>query len=108
MDFVDIILYISYALTILAALAAIVFPIINSVGDPKSLVQSGIGLGALAVIFLISWGMSGSEFTEYQASEFGINAALSKFVGGLLTTVYLLTGIAIIGIVYTEISKAIK
>lgn len=108
MDSIDIILYVSYALTILAAIAAIVFPIINSVSDPKSMIKSGLGLVALVVVFGISWALSGSEFTEYQASEFGMNATLSQFVGGILTMMYLLTGIAIIGIVYTEFSKMIK
>ena len=108
MDSIDIILYISYALTILAALAAIVFPLINSLGNPGSLIKSGIGLGVLVVVFLVAWAISGSEFTEYQASEFGMTASLSKFVGGLLTMMYLLTGIAIIGIIYTEFSKMLK
>ncbi|MEQ6119391.1 hypothetical protein [Reichenbachiella sp. MALMAid0571] len=108
MDSIDIILYISYALTILAAIAAIVFPIINSVSDPKSLIKSGLGLVALVVVFGISWALAGSEFTEYQASEFEMNASLSKFVGGTLIMMYILTGIAIVGIVYTEFSKMIK
>mgnify|MGYP003649590157 FL=1 len=108
MDSIDIILYISYALTILAAVAAIVFPIINSVSDPKSMIKSGLGLVALVVVFGVSWALSGNEFTEYQASEFGMNASLSQFVGGILTMMYLLTGIAIVGIIYTEFSKMIK
>lgn len=108
MDSIDIALYLSYGLTILAAIAAIVFPIINSIGEPKSLIKSGIGFGALVLVFLIAWGISGSEFTDYQANEFGMTASLSKLVGGLLTMMYLLTGIAVIGIVYTEVSKIIK
>lgn len=108
MDSIDIALYLSYGLTILAAIAAIVFPIVNSIGEPKTLIKSGIGLGVLIVIFGISWGLSGSDFSAVQASEYGMDAGLSKFVGGLLTMMYLLTGIAIIGIVYTEFSKIIK
>ncbi|MFY0651914.1 MAG: hypothetical protein JXQ96_07775 [Cyclobacteriaceae bacterium] len=108
MDSIDIILYISYALTILAALAAIVFPLINSLGNPSSLIKSGLGLVALVVIFGIAYALSGNEFTEVQATEYGMNASLSKFVGGILTMMYLLTGLAIIGIVYTEFSKMIK
>jgi len=105
MDSIDIFLYISYALTIIAAIAAIAFPIVNAAGDPKSMIKSGAGVGALVVIFLVSWLISGDEYTAYQASEFGITAGLSKFVGGLLTMMYILTGIAIIGIIYTAFSK---
>lgn len=108
MDSIDIFLYISYALTVLAAIASIAFPIVNAAGDPKSMIKSGIGMGALVVIFVISYLLSGDEYTAYQASEFGITAGLSKFVGGLLTMMYILTGIAIIGIVYTAFSKYTK
>ncbi|MBU2913875.1 MULTISPECIES: hypothetical protein [Reichenbachiella] len=105
MDSIDVALYISYTLTILAGLAAIVFPIINSVSDPKSLVKAGAGLGALLVIFLISWAISGSDVTAAYAD---LSPSLSKFIGGLLTMMYVLTGLALVGIVYTEVSKAIK
>lgn len=107
MDSIDVALYIAYALTILAGLAAIVFPIINSITDPKSMAKAGAGLGALVVVFLISWAISGSEVTAvYQ--EFEVDASLSKFIGGMLSMMYILTGIALVGIVYTEVSKAIK
>lgn len=107
MDSIDIALYLAYTLTILAGVAAIAFPLISSVGDPKSLVKSGIGLGALVLIFLISWAISGAEVTAVY-EEFEVGASLSKFIGGILTMMYVLTGIAIVGIVYTEISKSLK
>ncbi|MGL1885969.1 MAG: hypothetical protein OCD76_05595 [Reichenbachiella sp.] len=107
MDSIDVALYISYALTILAGLAAIVFPIINSISDPKSMAKAGAGLGALVVVFLFSWAISGSEVTAI-CMEFDVDAGLSKFIGGLLTMMYVLTGLALVGIVYTEISKVIK
>ncbi|MCV9386793.1 hypothetical protein [Reichenbachiella ulvae] len=107
MDSIDVALYISYTLTILAGLAAIVFPIINSVNDPKSMAKAGAGLAALLVVFLISWAISGNEVTAAYL-EFEVDAGLSKFIGGLLTMMYILTGVALLGIVYTEVSKAIK
>jgi hypothetical protein len=107
MDTIDIALYLSYALTILAGLAAIAFPLINSVGDPKTLTKSGIGLGALLLVFLISWAISGSEVTALY-TEFEVGASLSKFIGGILIMMYVLTGIALGGILYTEVTKSMK
>ncbi|UXP30857.1 hypothetical protein N6H18_10885 [Reichenbachiella agarivorans] len=107
MDTIDVALYISYTLTILAALAAIIFPLINSISDPKSMVKAGAGLAALVIVFLISWAISGSEVLPAYA-EFEVGASLSKFIGGLLTMMYILTGLALGGIVYTEVSKAVK
>ena len=58
MDSIDIFLYISYILTILAAIASIAFPLVNAAGNPKSMIKSGAGVGALLVIFLVSWLLS--------------------------------------------------
>ena len=40
--------------------------------------------------------------------EFGVDAGLSKFIGGMIILVYLLAGIAIGGIIYSEFSKTFK
>ncbi|MFY0625732.1 MAG: hypothetical protein JXR07_05535 [Reichenbachiella sp.] len=107
MDSIDIALFLAYALTILAVVGAIAFPIFNAISDPKQLIKSGIGVGALLVVFLVSWAISGAEVTElYIEKEVG--ADLSKLVGGMLTMMYVLTLGAIGGIVYTEVSKTIK
>jgi len=104
---VDILLYLAYGLTIVCAGAAIVLPLIQAFGDPASLMKSGIGVGGLLVVFLISWAIAGNEVI-LAYTNVGIDSGLSKFVGGSLTMMYLLSAIAIGGIVYTEISKAIK
>jgi len=107
MDSIDIALFLTYALTILAVIAAVGFPIFNAMGNPKGMVKSGIGIGALFVIFLVSWAISGSEVTKVYI-EFGVGASLSKFIGGMLTMMYVLAFAAIGGIVYTEVSKTIR
>ncbi|MEQ9424017.1 MAG: hypothetical protein RJQ09_06345 [Cyclobacteriaceae bacterium] len=105
--FVDVLLYLGYGLIIVCAAAAIVLPLINALGDPSALVKSGIGLGALVVVFLISWAIAGGEVLP-SYTNYGVDSGLSKFVGGSLTMMYLLALIAIVGIVYTEITKIFK
>lgn len=107
MDSIDIALYLAYALTLLAGLGAVVFPIINSVNDPASLKKGGMGVLGLIIVFGISYALSGAEVTE-KYLEKGVDSGLSQFVGGILTMTYLAIFIAIIGIVYTEFSKIIK
>lgn len=106
--YVDIMLYVSYGLTIVAAIAAIVFPLINSLGNPASLIKSGLGLVVLGVVFGIAWAVAGVDFTTVQAQVFDMTASKAKLVGGILIMMYILTGIAVLGIVYTELSKMIK
>ena len=107
MDLIDIALYLSYALGVLAGLAAIAFPIINSVGNPDALKKSGIGIAALLVLFLLSYLISGDEVTAVY-TQFNVDSGLSQWIGGVLTLMYILIIGAVVGIVYTESSKLLK
>jgi hypothetical protein len=91
----------------LAIVLAVVLPLIKSLGEPKVLIKSGIGVGVLLVIFLIGYALSGDEVTSTYAS-FGIDETGSKLVGGMLTTMYILFIASVIGIVYSEFNKALK
>ncbi|MEM1137631.1 MAG: hypothetical protein AAGI07_17455 [Bacteroidota bacterium] len=97
----------SYVLVALAAAGSIILPLIKSISDPKSLVGTAIGLGILIVIFLIGYSMAGDEVTP-KYMEFDVGASLSKFIGGVLTMFYILLGVSLIGIVYTEVSRIFK
>ncbi len=105
--FVNIALYVSYLLVILAALGAIVLPLINALGNPKSLVKSVIGIAALGVLFLVSWAMAGDEVTAVY-TKFDITSTSSKVIGGVLITTYLLMGVAVLSIIYSEIRKLVS
>ncbi|NJN42581.1 MAG: hypothetical protein HC811_10495 [Flammeovirgaceae bacterium] len=103
----DIGLYIAYAMFSAALLGAIVWPLINSLKQPKTLVKSGLGVAVLVVLFLISYALSGSEVTAKYAAQ-GINETSSQIVGAGLTLFYLIFALAILGIIYSEINKALK
>ena len=100
-------MYLGYGLLIVCIAAAVILPLINALDDPQSLMKSGMGLGALVLIFLLSWAIAGSELLPVYTA-FGIDEGLSKFVGGVLTTMYTLALVAIVGIIFTEVSKALK
>lgn len=109
MDSIDIFIFIAEGLIILGAILAIVMPLIKSLGNPSSLVKTGIGVAALVVVFFIAYSMADSEvLPKYAVEPFNLTPGLSKFVGGSLLTTYALFVIAIVGIVFTEINKAIK
>lgn len=98
---VDLGLIISYVLIVLCALAAIVIPLIQSFSDPKSLVKSGIGLGVVLVVFLIGYLLADGESDVTTEST-------ARLVGAGIISMYIFILIAIVGIIYTEISKIIK
>jgi len=105
--FVDIIILVAYGLLGLAAITAIVMPFINAIGNPKSLVRGLVGIVFILIIYGIAYALSGNEVTATY-TKFGVDSGLSKFVGAVLTTMYLLVVVSIVGIVYTEISKLFK
>ncbi|MBK6266325.1 hypothetical protein JKA74_14865 [Marivirga sp. S37H4] len=102
--FVNIFLYVAYLLVFLAALGAIVLPLVNALGNPKSLLKSVLGIAIIGVIYLVSWGVSGDEVTAVY-TKFDITPTSSKVIGGVLITTYLLMGIAVLSIIYSEIRK---
>ena len=107
MDSFDIILYLSYALVIFAAVAALILPLISSLGDPRGLLKSGVGIIGIVALYFIAFAFSGSEVTQ-EYSKFNVGPELSKIVGGTLIMAYFLLGFALFGILLTELNKIIK
>jgi uncharacterized membrane protein len=103
----DIGLYVGYGLLIVALAAAVILPLINVLKSPKELVKSGMGIGALLVVFLVAYGLSGSEVTAKYTAQ-GIGEGSSKLIGAGLTMFYIVFFIALLGIVFSEINKALK
>ena len=104
---IDFTLYLAYGMVILAALGAVVLPLIQSAGDPKALMKTGLGVAAILVVFFIAYAISGNEVTDLYR-KFDITESSSKLIGGVIITSYLLIFIAVIGIAYTEISNIVK
>lgn len=103
----DIMLYISYIMVIVAALGAILLPLLNAAGDPKSLLKSGAGFIAIVAVFVIAYVISGNEVTPAY-TPFNVDAGESKLIGGAIITSYLLIFIALGAIFYTEIMNMVK
>ena len=106
-NWVDIMLYIGYFLVAVAAIAAIVLPLIKSVNDPRSLLAMGAGLVGLIVIFLIGYALADNEVLPSFARQ-GIDGTWSQVIGGTLITMYLLIGLALLSIIVTEVSKIFR
>ena len=104
---IDIGLYLSYLMVVVAIVGAVVLPVIKSLDNPKSLVKPLGSLLGIVVLFLICYAFAGSGLNSKAVSE-GVTSGISKFVGGGLIAMYILFIVAIVGIVYTEIHKATK
>ncbi|WP_020533874.1 hypothetical protein [Flexithrix dorotheae] len=97
----------AYILVILAAIVAVVMPIIKSVQDPKSIIGSLVGIAVLVVVYFIGYALAGDEVTP-KYMEFDVDSGMSKLIGGALTMFYIMLVVAFLGIIYTEVSKLFK
>ena len=108
MDIVHIGLIFTYILLTVGVLAAIIMPLFQAITtDPKSLLKSAMGLGVIVVIYFIGYALAGNEVTA-KYSEFGVDASISKMVGGILNTMYILMFGALAGILFTEVHKVTR
>jgi hypothetical protein len=107
MDIFDIMLVGTYVLFIVSVIAAVVLPIVKSLDNPQTMIKSGIGIGALLVVFLLSVLFSSGEVSAV-AAKFDLGATGSRLVGAAIIMVYLLGIGAIGGIIYTEFNKIFK
>lgn len=109
MDSYDIMLYVSYALAAIGTLLAVVMPLIKSLDNPKGLMKTGLAIVGLAVLFFIAYSVSGDEvLPKFEGEPFNLTPSMSKAIGGMLVTTYVLSLVAIVSIVITELSKAVK
>lgn len=105
---VDYIIPFSYILFFVAVVGALlVGPIIGFMNDPKGFLRSLVGVGAIVVIFIIGYAMA-SDAVKLNYAKFGVDGGLSKLIDGSIITTYILFGITIVGIVYSEVAKIFR
>lgn len=109
MDIIDIGLWLGYLLFIVAIGSAIVLPLLHAIKTPGTFLKSLYGVGALVLIFVVSYAISSlsSDVTQAQAA-LGVTEGSSTMIGAGLIMFYITLVVAVIGIVYSEISKAFK
>lgn len=107
MEAEDIGLYISYGALIVAIGAAVIMPLLHSIKHPKTLLGSLLGVGALLVLFVICYATSDSEVSA-KARALGTDESSSRLIGAGLYTFYAVFIVSLLGMVYSEVNKALK
>lgn len=108
MDIIDIGLYFMYALMVIAVVGAlVVFPVMSAIESPKSFIKSLYFILALVVLFGIAYAVSDSSVTPEQEVG-GITPTIARMVSAGLITFYTVLVVAVIGLIYSEINKALN
>jgi cellulose synthase/poly-beta-1,6-N-acetylglucosamine synthase-like glycosyltransferase len=96
-------------LTGLIALLSLVFPIINLVSHPKAAKKTLITIVGVAILIFVAWMLAADAVLDIPQYEGKENVPkILKLAGTGLYTTYILAGLAILSILYSEISKYFK
>lgn len=101
---IDTAIYVTYVLFGLAALAALVFPLVYLITDLKKAKNALIGIVVLAIVLFVGYSMATNEL--YEGFAVGPNA--SQWIGGGINATIMLVGLAFLAAVYTEVAKIFK
>ncbi len=99
---INIGIYVTYGLVAIAALSAILFPIIQLFWNFRKSVPGLVGIAVLVIIVLISYSISTNEVYE------GYGPNVSQWVSGGITTTFLLVGLGVVSALFTEIYKLFR
>ncbi len=95
---------ITYVLLAVAVVAAIGFPLLQLIKNPKGAKGALIGLGLLVVVLGISYALS----SDYNPSDIEISPEGAKQVDTGLFAFYILSAVAVGATIYAEVSKMFK
>lgn len=116
-QWIDLSLNAAYVLLGVALVAAILMNFANALKNPGSLVKGVIGIVVLLMIFFIGYAIAPAEIGSETAKSFealkidpASDEALSTFrwVGGAMTTTFILIIIAVAGLVYSSVSRIVR
>ena len=107
----DLALRWAYILLVLTALAAVIFPLINLVTNVKALLRTLMILAGAAVLVLISYFVFSNgvpiNIVGYSGTD-NSDPGVLRMVGTSLYLTYILFGVTILSILYSEIAKLFK
>jgi peptidoglycan/LPS O-acetylase OafA/YrhL len=100
----------AYILAGTAVAFAVIFPVFQMIKNPKAAVKSLLGLLVVAVIVFLAYSVASGEklgITNPELMQYDVPGTL-KYAGTLLNSVYFLAGLAILSMIYAEVSKVFK
>ena len=91
-----------------AAILALIFPLMQMVTHPKRARGSLIGILALVILVLIGYSLASSTPLDFTKANVNNVPETLKQVGTGLITMYILLGLGIVSIIFTEVSKSFR
>jgi ribose/xylose/arabinose/galactoside ABC-type transport system permease subunit len=107
--FIDIGMYVTYALLGVAALGAIFSAVRGFITNPKGIKSALLGLVAIAAVFGISIGLSsGTDISEVLLDKTGTPQGWVRWIGAGLFSFYILFACTVVTVIATEVIRPSK
>jgi len=98
----------TYITIIIAAIAALVFPLIQLVSTPKSLIRFLIIVAVFVGLGFIAYSMAGNAFSTEDLQRLETSEMESKYVGASLIFTYFIAGLTVLSLIYSGIAGFFK
>ena len=92
----------------IAVLMTLVFPLAQIIAQPKRGRGTLIGIAALVVVVIVAYNLASAQPLNFPSPNPNNVPMILKNVGTGLITMYLLVGLGIGAILFTEVSKSFK
>jgi hypothetical protein len=100
--------YVAYASFIISVVLALIFPVLQLASDPKGAIKTVIIIGGAIVLWFIVRAFSSNTFTPEELEKMETTANTAALVGAGLVYTYIVFGIALLLIIYSNITKLLK
>ncbi len=104
----DIFLYWGYLLMVLSIAVTLFVMVIQFIKAPKGSRKLLYVLVLLVVLGIISYAISGNEFTAIYLEKYSITTKTSKIIGAALIFTYFVAAGTILTFIYTSVSRFFK
>lgn len=98
-------IYASYALIIAGIAGILLFGVMQIVGHPKAAKSALFGIVGLAVIGGLAYALSTGTDASGMYAKLGVSEGSSHMVGAGLYAFYILMALAVLSIIYVEITR---
>ena len=95
-------------LLIVCAVAAVAFPVVNMIANPKSAIKTIIALVVVAVIFGISYAMSSGALDSMAPTLVESDESTRLWSGAGLNALYITLTLTIVAVIASEVYAKIK
>jgi len=98
----------AYILVGLATVFTLGFPLVKAIIHPQNAKKGIVPLISILVIVGLAFYFSSDQPMQIMGSDLGDNQEVMKYAGTMIISVYLLAGVALVSILYSEVVNIFK